>query len=112
MVKNSGNIALQITLLYLFWFVSCAVAFLNFVVALNTTRSLAVLAGADQWTLPAVHRFAAVILAIILVIFFFWSETHYRKSSKHGVRRLLRAFGWVTGAQALLLLVAYLLPTL
>ncbi len=111
-MKQTGNVALQVTLLYLFWFASCALAFLNFVVALNALRYLAIVAGADQWTLPAVHRFSILGLAVILVIFFFWSEAIYRKASKVGIGRLLSAFGWVTGGQIMLVVVGYLLPRL
>ena len=46
-MKNSGNVAVQVTLLYLFWFASCALSILNFIVTLSALRSVAVVAGAD-----------------------------------------------------------------
>jgi hypothetical protein len=57
-----------------------------------------------------VHRFSILGLAVVLVVFFFWIEAGYRKASKIGIGRLLRAFAWVTGVQFVLAAVAYLIP--
>ena len=109
-MKNIANVALEVTLLYLFWFASCGLAILNIVITLPALRSIAIAAGADQWTLPAVHRFSLLGLAVAAVIFFFWTEAGYRKASKNGLGRLLRAFAWVTAGQIALLMIAYLIP--
>ena len=96
-MKNTANVAIEVTLLYLLWFASCGLAILNIVITLPALRIIAIAAGADQWTLPAVHRFSLLGLAVAAVIFFFWTEAGYRKASKNGLGRLLRAFAWVTG---------------
>ena len=109
-MKETGNVALQFILFYLIWFGSCALAILNIVTALPALRFIAIALGADQWTLPAVHRFALLGLAVAAVIFFFWSEAGYRRASKLGLGRLLRAFAYVTGGQLALVVIAYLIP--
>lgn len=109
-VKYVGNVALQETIFYLLWFASCGLFILNIVTSLPALRSVAIAFGADQWTLPAVHRFSLLGLAVAAVIFFFWSEAGYRKASKVGLGRLLRVFTLVTGVQLVVVLIAYLIP--
>ncbi|MBI3958492.1 MAG: hypothetical protein HY328_06755 [Chloroflexi bacterium] len=102
----------QGTRFYVLWFISCAIGFVNFAVALNTLRFLAVIMGADQWSLPAIQRFTLLGLMVLLVIFFFWSEARYRKASYKSAGTLLRTFAWITGGQVLLLLILYVIPLL
>ncbi|MEM7129477.1 MAG: hypothetical protein AAF702_24305 [Chloroflexota bacterium] len=109
-MKQNRQSALQVLLLYLLWFTSCGVSFINFVDALNKVRTIAIFAGADGWNLPAIDRSALFILGGIMVIFFFWCESYYRRASKISIARLFRAFGWVTGCQVLLLGIGYLIP--
>ncbi len=109
-VKFLGNAAAQVLIFYLLWFASCGLFILNIVTALPAMRAIAISFGADQWTLPAVHRFSLLGLAVAAVVFFFWSEAGYRRASKVGLGRFLRAFGWVTGAQLAVIAIAYLIP--
>jgi hypothetical protein len=109
-VNSELNELWQSTRSYLLWFISCAIGFINFAVALNTLRFVAVMLGADQWTLPAIERFNLLGLIVILVIFFFWTEARYRKASQKNIGALLRAFAWITGGQVLLLLILYVIP--
>jgi hypothetical protein len=109
-VKDVGNAALQVVIFYLLWFASCGLFILNIVTVLPALRIIAIAFGADQWTLPAVHRFSLLGLAVAAVIFFFWSEAGYRRASKVGLGRLLRAFVYVTGAQLAVVVIAYLIP--
>lgn len=109
-VKYVSNAASQILIFYLLWFGSCGLFILNIVFTLPAMRAIAIAFGADQWTLPAVHRFSLLALAVAAVIFFFWSEAGYRRASKVSFSRLLRAFAWVTGAQLAVIVVAYLIP--
>jgi hypothetical protein len=111
-VNSELNELWQSTRSYLLWFISCAIGFVNFAVALNTLRFVAVILGADQWTLPAIERFNLLGLIVILVIFFFWTEARYRKASQKSAYALLRSFTWITGGQALLLLILYVIPLL
>ncbi len=97
---------------YLLWFVSCALGFLNFAVALTALRLIAIALGADQWSLPAVHRFSLLACVVLMVIFLFWSEARYRQASQIGGLRLLHVFAEVTAGQLLLLLVCYLITFL
>ena len=109
-LNYAGNVALQVLIFYLIWFASCGLFILNIVAVLPALRIIAIAFGADQWTLPAVHRFSLLALAVAAVIFFFWSEAGYRKASKLGFGRLLRAFAWVTAAQLAVIVIAYLIP--
>jgi len=109
-MKDVGNTALNVLTFYLIWFASCGLFILNIVTVLPALRFIAIAFGADQWTLPAVHRFSLLALAVAAVIFFFWSEAGYRRASKLGMGRLLRAFAWVTAAQLAVIVVAYLIP--
>ncbi len=109
-VKFLGNAAAQVLIFYLLWFASCGLFILNIVTALPAMRAIAISFGADQWTLPAVHRFSLLGLAVAAVVFFFWSEAGYRRASKVSLGRFLRAFGWVTGAQLAVMAIAYLIP--
>lgn len=109
-VKFLGNAAAQVLIFYLLWFASCGLFILNIVTALPAMRAIAISFGADQWTLPAVHRFSLLGLAVAAVVFFFWSEAGYRRASKVSLGRFLRAFGWVTGAQLAVIAIAYLIP--
>jgi hypothetical protein len=109
-VKFVGNAAAQVILFYLLWFASCGLFILNIVTALPALRAVAISFGADQWTLPAVHRFSLLGLAVAAVVFFFWSEAGYRRASEVSLSRFLRAFAWVTGAQLAMIVVAYLIP--
>ncbi len=109
-VKYVSNAASQIVIFYLLWFASCGLFILNIVITLPALRAIAIAFGADQWTLPAVHRFSLLGLAVAAVIFFFWSEAGYRRASKVSFGRLLHAFAWVTGAQLAVIVIAYLIP--
>lgn len=109
-VKFVGNAAAQVVLFYLLWFASCGLFILNIVTALPALRAVAIAFGADQWTLPAVHRFSLLGLAVAAVVFFFWSEAGYRRASDVSLSRFLRAFAWVTGGQLVLMVIAYLIP--
>ena len=79
-VKDVGNAALQVVIFYLLWFASCGLFILNIVTVLPALRIIAIAFGADQWTLPAVHRFSLLGLAVAAVIFFFWSEAGLSQS--------------------------------
>jgi len=105
-----GNAAAQVIIFYLLWFASCGLFILNIVTILPALRSIAIALGADQWTLPAVHRFSLLGLAVAAVVFFFWSEAGYRRASKVSLSRFLRAFAWVTGVQIAVIAIAYLIP--
>lgn len=109
-VKFVGNVAAQVTIFYLLWFASCGLFILNIVTTLPALRAVAIAFGADQWTLPAVHRFSLLGLAVAAVVFFFWSEAGYRRASDVSLSRFLRAFAWVTGGQLVLMVIAYLIP--
>ncbi len=109
-VKLVGNAASQVILFYLLWFTSCGLFILNIVTTLPAMRAIAIAFGADQWTLPAVHRFSLLGLAVAAVIFFFWSEAGYRRASKVSLGRFLRAFAWVTGCQLAVIAIAILIP--
>ena len=109
-MKISANDILKVVLLYLLWFATCALIYPHFIFLPNAIKSVAVAVGADQWTLPAVHRFAIFFLMIPSVIFIFWTETWYRRASKIGLGRLLRAFAWVTGGHIALAAIGFLLP--
>ena len=109
-VKFVGNAAAQVTLFYLLWFTSCGLFILNIVTTLPAMRAVAIAFGADQWTLPAVHRFSLLALAVAAVVFFFWSEAGYRRASKVSLGRFLRAFAWVTGCQLAVIAIAILIP--
>jgi len=109
-VKFVGNAAAQVTLFYLLWFTSCGLFILNIVTTLPAMRAIAIAFGADQWTLPAVHRFSLLGLAVAAVVFFFWSEAGYRRASKVSLGRFLRAFVWVTGCQLAVIVIAILIP--
>ena len=109
-VKFVGNAAAQVILFYLIWFASCGLFILNIVTVLPAMRAVAIAFGADQWTLPAVHRFTLLGLAVAAVVFFFWSEAGYRRASKVSLGRFLRAFAWVTGCQLAVIVIAILIP--
>ena len=109
-VKFVGNAAAQVILFYLIWFASCGLFILNIVTVLPAMRAIAIAFGADQWTLPAVHRFTLLGLAVAAVVFFFWSEAGYRRASKVSLGRFLRAFAWVTGCQLAVIVIAILIP--
>lgn len=109
-MSSIGKIASQVFLLYLLWFVSCALLYPHFVLLPNAFRSVAIVFGADQWSLPAVQRFSIFFLMILSVIFMFWTEFKYRKASKIGAGRLLRVFAWVTGGHIVLAAVGYFVP--
>lgn len=111
-MKDTGNVAIQVTLLYLLWFASCALTYPLFVFLPNALRSIAASMGADQWTLPAVHRFSILGLLVLAVIFIFWTESSYRRASKIGLGRLLRSFFLVTSVQVAVGAVGYLVPLL
>ncbi|MEM7539701.1 MAG: hypothetical protein AAF639_46525 [Chloroflexota bacterium] len=106
-MKQNETSPLQIILLYLFWFATCGLSFLNYVTTLNAIQKLSAWMGATMWTFPAINRFAVIILAILLIIFIFWCENYYRKASRVSIRRLLRALALVTGVQVVLLGIVY-----
>lgn len=111
-MKNTANAAIQFTLLYLLWFASCTLIYPLFIFLPNALRSVAASMGADQWTLPAVHRFSILALLVLAVIFIFWTESRYRRALKIGPGHLLRSFLLVTTGQVAVGAVGYLVPLL
>ena len=109
-LNSAGNTAANFIGFYLLWFGSCGLFILNIVTALPALRAIAIAFGADQWTLPAVHRFSLLALAVAAVIFFFWSEAGYRRASKVSFGRFLIAFAWVSGVQLAFIVIAYFIP--
>ena len=109
-LNSAGNAAANFIIFYLLWFGSCGLSILNIVTALPALRAIAIAFGADQWTLPAVHRFSLLALAVTAVIFFFWSEAGYRRASRVSFGRLLFAFALVSGVQLTFIVISYLIP--
>ena len=99
--------AIKMLLLYLIWFASCALVYPVFLFVPNAVRTVAAALGADQWVIPAVHRFTIFGMLIPTVIFVIWTEVIYSRAIKIGFGKLLRAFVWVTVGQLALVAIAF-----
>ena len=94
---------------YILWFVSCALGILDLYMIMQAVGAVSIRLGADQWNFPAINRCTLMILAVVAVVFFLLSEHRYKKASEAGLPHLLRLFGWVTGGQIAIAIIAYLL---
>lgn len=92
--------------LYLLWLMSAALGVADLFVARTLLRAMAVALGADQWSLPAIEKFAFLALGLLWLALVYVCEAVYQRDAAVGMGRLVRRFAWVTGIEVGFLILA------
>jgi len=98
--------AVSVVSYYALWFITGALGLLDLVVARKVLLEVHFALRLNPWTLAAVDKFGLLSLGIIWLVLFLLCEEWYRRAAGLSLRRLLKRFAVVTGAQVGFLAVA------